>query len=326
MELGILALTVFLLVAFSAICSGLNIALMSLNEGDLARKAKLDDPAAKRALPLRQNSHLTLASIILTNIGVISATSLVLGDAFSGVVAGIISTLLIVIFGEIFPQALFARHALRAISAFAPLLRLMIIVTYPVSKPLQLLLDNLFGHQKNSLHSRRELGVILTEHLGTHESELDEDEIEIMRSTLLLSTKRVQEIMTPIHKVYSLRSTTLIDAGMIDEIKAKGWSRIPIFDSAKSRCHGVLLMKDLVDLDFDNHPQKVNQLPLRPTKLVGSMTALDTLFRKFINSRSHLMPVAKDGSIVGIVTIEDLIEEILGHEIDDEKDVRPIGS
>ena len=77
-------------------------------------------------------------------------------------------------------------------------------------------------------------------------------------------------------------------------------------------------MKDMVDIDFDDEPRLVSSLPLHQTKVVGSMTALDTLFRKFIGSRSHLMPVERDDLIVGIVTIEDLIEEILGHEITDE--------
>ena len=79
-------------------------------------------------------------------------------------------------------------------------------------------------------------------------------------------------------------------------------------------------MKDLVDIDFDEKPVAVAQLPHRPTQVVGSMTALDTMFRKFIAARAHLIPVEKDGEIAGIVTIEDLIEEIIGHEIEDETD------
>jgi metal transporter CNNM len=79
-------------------------------------------------------------------------------------------------------------------------------------------------------------------------------------------------------------------------------------------------MKDLVDVDFDNHPQKITDLELHPTKLVGSMTMLDTMFNKFISARTHLIPIERDDKIVGIVTIEDLVEEILDHEIEDESD------
>jgi metal transporter CNNM len=154
--------------------------------------------------------------------------------------------------------------------------------------------------------------------LGHGGSELDEDEVEIMRGALTLSKKRVRDITTPIKDVYWLQPDTLIDGDKIDEIKAKNWSRIPILNAEKTKSYGVLLMKDLVDMDFDEHPIKVKNLQFRNTKAVGSMTALDTLFRKFIGAHSHLMPVERDGTIVGIVTIEDLIEEILGHEIEDE--------
>ena len=95
-------LIVIILVGVSAICSGLNVALMALDPNDLRRKAKLGDRDALRVLPLRRSTHLSLSAILLTNIAAVSATSLVLSSVFYGVVAGILATLLIVIFGEIF--------------------------------------------------------------------------------------------------------------------------------------------------------------------------------------------------------------------------------
>ena len=322
MDSFILLSEVLILIGFSALCSGLNVALMSLDISDLIRKAKLGNAAAERALPLRRNSHLSLAGILLTNIGAVSATSLVLEHAYNGLIAGVASTLLIVVFGEIFPQALLSRRALFYVSALSPVLRLMIFVTYPVAKPLQLLLDKLFDTQASKLQSRHELGIMITEHLGHNESELDEDEVEIIRGALQLSEKRVREIMTPIGKVFWLTPDTVLDDNMIDEIKAAGRSRIPVFNRSKTQVFGVLLMKDLVDIDFEETVYQVMDIPLHPTNQVGSMTALDTMFRKFISSGSHLIPVEKDDAIVGIVTIEDLIEEILGHEIEDETDRR----
>lgn len=321
MDTTLLIITVLGLVTFSAICSGLNVGLMSLTVADLRLKSKIGNFKAQQVLPLRQNSHLSLASILLCNVAAISATSLVLDIKFNGVVAGLISTLLIVVFGEVLPQAYFARYALSFCARFAPLLRFMILVTYPFSKSLQLMLDRLFGKgHKLKLNSRRELGIIIGEHLGRKTSELDDDEVEIMRSTLTLSKKRVREITTPIKNVFWLNYSALINSETIDEIKLHGWSRIPVLDDARTKCYGILLVKDLLNQDFGSHPKRVTELPLHSTKAVGSMTALDTLFRKFIGARSHLMPVKKNGQIVGIVTIEDLIEEILGHEIEDETD------
>jgi metal transporter CNNM len=311
---------IVLLIGFAAICSGLNVGFMSLEVADLRRKAKLGNVEAKRLLPLRKNVHLTLAAILLTNVAAASATPLVLDEKLYGLAAGIISTMLLVVFAEIMPQALFTRNALSFCARFVPLMRLMIIVTYPLSKPLQLLLDKLFGRQKTRLHSRHELGILISEHLGTNESELDDDEVEIVRGALQLSEKKARDITTPIKKTYWLTPNTLIDAKKIDEIKEKGWSRIPVLNKQRTTCFGILLMKDLVDIDFDTKGVRVDDLPLYPTQVVGSMTALDTLFRKFVKGSSHMIPIERDDRIIGIITIEDLLEEIVGHEIEDETD------
>ncbi len=315
-----LIVEILLLITLSAICSGLNMSLMSLSVSELRRKARTGNVDANKVLFLRENSHLSLASILLTNVAVISTTSLVLEHHFNGIIAGIASTLLIVIFGEIFPQAIFVKHALHVTARLAPILQAMIVISYPVSKPLQLLLDNLFGRDLAKLHSKHELGVIISEHATDNDSELDEDEVKIIRNTLLLSSKRVRDIMTDINVAYYLTMDTLIDAAKIDEIKEENWSRIPILNDDLTKCYGILLMKDLVDIDFDEKPYLVSELVLHKTKVVGSMTALDTMFRKFIAARTHLMPIERDDKIVGILTIEDLIEEILGHEIEDESD------
>ncbi len=320
MNIYVMIVEVALLVSASAVCSGLNIAVMSLDVSDLRRKAKLGNRQAKRVLPLRQRTHLTLASILLTNVAAISATSLVLNQRLDGWIAGLTSTLLIVILGEVMPQALFLKNPLAWSSFFAPFLKVMVIATYVISWPLMLLLDKLFPRQRAKLQSRHELGLLITEHLTDESSELDEDEVEIMRGALSLSEKRVRDIMTDIRHTYWLPLDTLLDDAKIDEIKAQGFSRIPIFNQALTKCYGVLLMKDLVDIDFDDHTYRLDDMTLYPAQLVGSMTALDTMFRKFISAGTHLIPVEKDDRIIGIATIEDLLEEIVGHEIEDETD------
>lgn len=320
MQYTLLILEVILLVGFSGICSGINIAIMSLPIRDLKHKAKLGNPLAIKVLPLRRNSHLTLASILLGNVAAVSACSLVLGNRINGLLAGLITTLLMVIFGEILPQAWFTRNALKFCALFAPMIRAMIVLTYPLSKPIQLLLDKVIGRETSHLHTRGELGMIISDHLRPGASELDEDEVEIMRGALMLSEKRVSSIMTPFKKVYYLTPDAVIDGAKIDEIKMKGYSRIPVFNEKRTMCAGILLMKDFVDIDFDEQPRHVKDLPLYPTKEVGSMTALDTMFRKFIAAKTHMIPVEQGNQIVGIVTIEDLLEEILGHEIEDESD------
>lgn len=315
------AFLVIVLIFFSAICSGLNISIMSLDLGELRRKARLGGRRARRVLPLRENAHLTLAGILLCNVAFASGAAVVLGDNFNGFVAVAISSISLTIFAELLPQALFTRKALTICSTFSPLMRLFIIATYPISKPLQLALDRIFGKTNGSrLHTRHELGLMINEHLGEQTSELDEDEVEIIRGALQLSEKQVSEIMTPLHNAYWLTRDTQLDAEKIDEIKLASFSRIPIFNRELTKCHGILLMKEMIDVDFDDKTYRVSDFKLHKTKLVGSRTALDTMFRKFIGAKTHLIPVEKNDKIVGIVTIEDLVEEIIGHEIVDESD------
>jgi CBS domain containing-hemolysin-like protein len=316
----IVFIEVTLLVLASAICSGLNIAVMSIDTDDLKRKAKLGNRQAMRVLPLKRNTHLTLASILLANVAAVSATSLVLEHYFGSVLSGVISTLLIVILGEVIPQALFAKKPLMWASYFAPLLRLIIVITYVISKPLELLLNKIIGRKPTELQSRHELGMMITEHLGQTGSELDDDEVEIIRGALQLSEKKVRDIMTPIKRVYWLTPDTRITESRLDEIKASGLSRIPIFNRSLTKCYGLLLTKEMIDIDFDETIYRVDDLVIHQVVPVGSRTALDTMFRIFIGAGTHLIPVERDDNIIGILTIEDLIEEIIGHEIEDETD------
>ena len=79
-------------------------------------------------------------------------------------------------------------------------------------------------------------------------------------------------------------------------------------------------MKDMVDVDFDEEPRPIMTFDLHETESIGSRTALDTMLRKFFSLKSHLVPIEKDDKIVGILTVEDLLEEVIGHEIADETD------
>ena len=313
---------VIIFVGLSAVFSGLNIALMSLSLPELKRQAKLGSKYARKVYPLRENAHLSLASILLGNVGAAAATTLALKENVgSGLVAGIISTLLLVSFGELVPQALFMRRALGICARLTPLLKFTMFVTYPVAKPLQLLLDLLIGsHSDRQLHTRSELGLIINEHAGDNGSELDEDEVQIIKSTLQLSEKKVEDIMTDIRHVYWLEPDTLLDGEQIQELKSAGWSRIPVFNKNRTKFCGSLHVKDLVDINFRKEPRLVKDLTLHKAEPIGSKTALDTSFRRFIAARTHLLPVEKNDEIIGIVTIEDLLEEIIGHEIIDETD------
>ena len=105
-------LIVAFLVLLSGAFSGLTLGFFSLNLTSLERKMKLGDKRAKKVYPIRKNGNLLLCTLLLGNVAVNSTMAIFLGTIASGVIAGIVSTALIVIFGEIIPQAVFSRFAL----------------------------------------------------------------------------------------------------------------------------------------------------------------------------------------------------------------------
>ncbi len=315
-SLGITAL----LVVLAAIFSGLNISLMSLKVSDLQRAARLGDARAKRVLPLRQRAYLSLASILFANVAVVSLSTLTLEAQFNGLVAALATTILMVVFGELLPQAVFVRSALHFCSFFAPLIYGVTWLTYPLSKPLSLMLEKVVGQEKTTLHTRAELGLLIGEHKALQGSELDEDEVEIVQSALQLSEKTASDIMQPIKNVFWLSYSAVLDTVTVQKIIEKGYTRIPIFDTELKNCYGVLLMKDMVGRDFAQAPIAIKDFRLHGARAVGAKTALDTMFHSLPRMQSHLFPVKKAGKIAGIITLEDLLEEIIGHEIADETD------
>ncbi len=321
MQMVLLILSVIFLLAVSGICSGLNIAIMEIDINELNRKARLGQKNAKRILPLKNNIHLPLVSILIANIASVSGLSLLLNTRINGLLSVLVATFLTVLFGEIFPQAIFNRNPMKYLIMFMPILKIFMIITYPISKPLQTLLDRMFPKINSKPKSRRELGLLISDQLKSKDNEIDEDEIAIMTGALELSTKKVLDIMTPIKKTYYLHLDTALNDLELDKLKERNYSRIPILDKDLKMSYGYLILKDLIDINFDDNNYKVKDMVLHKTKSVGPKMALDTLFREFIRYHSHLLIVKSDNLIIGIVTIEDLFEEIIGHEIEDEADI-----
>src|SRR6266404_2077134 len=187
-------LIIFGLLCLSALFSGLTLGLMSLGPHELKRKMALGDVRAKRIYAVRKRGNLLLVTLLVGNVASISSMSIFLDSISGGWIAGITTTALITIFGEILPQALFSRYAMQLGSQTAWLVRIIMFLLYPVTAPLAWVLDKALGDELPTVYSRRELVGILQEHGG---STLDADEERIARGALTFSDKRIEEVMTP---------------------------------------------------------------------------------------------------------------------------------
>jgi len=316
-------LIVIILILLSGCFSGLTLGFFSLNLTSLKRKMKLGDKQAAKVYPIRKNGNLLLCTLLLGNVAVNSAMAIFLGNIATGLVAGIISTALIVTFGEIIPQAFFSRHALKFGANSVWLVRIFIFILYPIAYPMAMLLNKVLGEELSTIWSKKEIEEIIRHHEDAIESEIDEDEERIMLGALAFSDMTASMIATPRPVVFALNYDMVIDDNLIKTIKEKGFSRIPLFTSANEKVNfeGILLAKDLLGVDT-KAGEKLRDY-VRPEILeIKEDMRLDDLLNLFISSRKHLACVYDEfGVFMGVVCLEDIIEEILKTEIIDELDV-----
>jgi metal transporter CNNM len=312
-------LIVIFLISLSALFSGLTLGFFSLNKDDLKRKAELGDWAAKKIYRLRRDGNLLLCTLLIGNVAVNAALSIFLGSLTSGFAAGLMATGLIVIFGEIMPQAIFARHALKLGARFTGLVRFFVIILFPVTWPIARALDKILGKEMPMVYSKKELIKLIEEHEDLTQSEIDEDEERIIKGALSFSDKTVADIMTPRTEMFALPAKQKLNRRAMAAISRSGYSRIPVYEQTRDNIVGLLYVKDLIGGGWEK--KTAGQAARKNVLFVESDKKLDELLNNFKESKQHLFIVLdKFGSVIGLVTIEDILEEIIGIEIMDEYD------
>lgn len=207
------------LVGLSAIFSGLTLGLMSLDQlalevtiGAGERDGASADErskaaAATRILPVREHGNALLTTLVLGNISVNSLLSILMADLTSGLVGFLVSTVVIVIFGEIIPQALCSRHALVIGARLVPLVRVLLFVFAPAATPIGMALDRVLGADVGTVFSKRELQKLLEIHV--QQQTLHPDEGDIVRGAMGYKQKVVRQIMVPADKIFALSISSL---------------------------------------------------------------------------------------------------------------------
>lgn len=318
----------YLLVAGLVICSGLfsglTLGLMGVKPHTLERKAKLGDKDAKRVLVFRKNGNLLLTSLLLGNVLVNAVLSVYLGSVMTGLLAVFLSTALIVLFGEIIPQALLNRHGIWFGARVRPLIATLVFVCYPVAKPISMVLDKALGHELPTIMTKKEIGLIVEEQTGLDESDVSREEGIIVAQTLQFGDRRVRDVMTPMKRTFSVEQNDLLTKKLLHEIEEQGYSRIPVWDDEHKGIVGMLYAKDLVVVSYKDK-EHVREVMRQPVEFVHETSKLGKVLRLFKEKRVHLFVVLNDEHRVsGIVTLEDVLEEIFG-EIEDEYDDGPKG-
>ncbi len=308
------------LLSLGAAFSGLNIGLMMIRPAELKRKATHGDAIAAKLYRYRKNGTYLIVCVLLGNVAVISTLSLILESVAGGIIAGVVTTLTVTIFAEIIPQTIFVRRGYYFSRHFFWLLNIIFVLFWPIARPLTVLLDRVLGEELPTIFTREELSHLVDEHAQEHSasSGIDIDDSRIVRGALQYGTIPAREVMTPIEEVHSVEADDDIDVSLLSRLKRYGHSRFPVYDSGSQAYVGILYMKDILGEDL---PVPVPHVYRDRIFDIPGNARLDTVLSRFIQTHSHLFMVHdEDDTVVGIITIEDVIEKILNREIDDEFD------
>jgi len=199
MESVLIWVGIFTCLAGSAMCSGLTLGFFSLSRIHLELLDKQGDVEAKTVLKVRQDANFLLATLLWSNVAVNVLLTLLSDEQMVGVLAFFFSLFGITLFGEILPQAYFSRNALRLGAKFAPVVKVLQFVFYPMAKPSALVLDQIVGKEGITWFKDYELDTLLKIHAQTPETDISEVEGHGASNFLNLDDISSLEEGSPLH-------------------------------------------------------------------------------------------------------------------------------
>ncbi|KAI3423938.1 hypothetical protein D9Q98_009772 [Chlorella vulgaris] len=334
MEIVYIGISVFLTL-FAGLMAGLTLGLLSIDKIDLEvikRSGSAHEVwLAQRVEPVLARPHFLLATLLLCNSMAMEALPLFLDRLLNPAAAIIISVTAILVFGEVVPQAVCKRYGLQVGAYMAWFVSFLMLLTAAITWPIGKLLDWVLGAE-SPLFKRRELKALMSIHADPmHEDgeggpTLTADEVQIIQGALDMASKPALDSMTPFDKVFALSSDAEVTDELLWSILRRGHSRLPVYQGEdKQNIVGLVIVKELLMVDEDAGV-RIRDLRLRDLPFISADTLLYDVLKVFRHSRFHMAcltrPVANSSrlEVVGIITIEDVLEELLQQEIVDETD------
>lgn len=286
-----------LLVLFAGIMSGLTLGLMSLGLVDLEILQRSGTSTEKKQaaaiLPVVQKQHQLLVTLLLCNACAMEALPLYLDKIFHPVVAVVLSVTFVLAFGEVIPQAICTRYGLYVGANFVGLVRVLMLICYPIAYPIGKVLDVLLGHN-HALFRRAQLKALVSIHgqEAGKGGELSHDETTIISGALDLTEKTAEEAMTPIESTFSLDVASKLDWEAIGKILARGHSRVPVYSGNPKNIIGLILVKNLLTVRAETETP-VSAVSIRRIPRVPADMPLYDILNEFQKGSSHMAAVIK---------------------------------
>ena len=319
---------ILVLIALSAFFSASETAFSSLNQIRLKSRADAGDKQAARVLALAQRYDSLLSTILIgNNIVNISTSSLatvlfckLINDTYGPTVSTVVITVVVLIFGEVTPKSMAKEMPETLAVAFAPALQVLVIVFTPVNflfTQWKAFLSRHFHSDESDTITEGELVTMVSE--AEKDGELTGRESELIRSAIEFDDVEVQDVLTPRVDVVAVEDDTPLDE--VAQIFAEsGYSRLPVYHETVDNIIGVIHEKDFFTARMAGKKDLADMIG--PTLYTTGTTQISTLLRTLREGKHHMAVVVDEyGGTEGIVTMEDILEELVGEIWDEHDDV-----
>ena len=317
-----------LLLVASALISSSETAYFSLQPADIDSLESMNDPKSQLVLQLRENPKTLLATILIgnnfVNVTITLLATYIVSEMFdmanhpaaAFIMELVVVTSLVLLIGEIIPKILAAKKPVRFARFMARTLQVLIVLFKPLSK---LLVNSTSFMDK---HLEKKKAEISMDDLSTAveiatESSTPLDEKNMLKGIASFTEKEVSNVMKPRIDIVAVE-VGMPFREMLDTVIRSGFSRIPVYEESLDKVSGILYVKDLLPyLDAQTFEWR---MLLRPAFFVPENRKINDLFQDFREKKIHIAIVVDEyGGTSGLITMEDVIEEIVG-DINDEFD------
>jgi len=327
-ELWVEIVTLSVLIGLSGFFSGLEVALVGIRKSKVVQLFNEKKKGSKALYKLKTNPSWMMSSVNLgnnlVNVGASAlATSLAIrlfGNDGLGIAIGVM-TFLILVFGEITPKTYCNANSTKIALRYAPVLLAFSYVFYPIVKFFEIISKGVVKLTGSSYTpppiTEEDIKGVIDQ--GLAEKALEKEEMELVHGALKFDDTVIRSVMTPRTKMFALNSKMLLFEAL-PQINKSGYSRIPIFGDTKDDIVGFIHVRDILkELEKDNKMTSLEQIARKPV-FASQEKMISSLLKEMQGRKTHMAIVVDEhGGVEGLVTLEDLLEEIVG-EIEDETD------
>ena len=321
----LLIIYVAIALVFSFLCSIAEAVLLSVTTAHITLLEQEGKSAGVLLRELKSDINKPLTAILTLNtiahtVGAVGAgaqAAIVFGSAWVGVASAVL-TLLILVLSEIIPKTLGATYWRSLAGITAHCLKFLVWVLYPFVVLSEMLTRGLSrGHELEGF-SREEFAAMAD--LGEQEGQLEERESRILKNMFMLHETRVTDAMTPRPVVFSLPESLTITEYFDCHYDSR-FSRIPVYSGDREQLTGFVLKDDLLLAQARNNTGNTLAHYRRDLPALLNTTSISDAFEEILHKRAHIMMIVDEyGGMEGIITMEDILETLLGLEIIDESD------